>query len=374
MSKIKKIPILSFFAGSGFLDLGFEDAGFDICYVNEFYEPFLDAYKFSRSKMGKQLPKYGFFYGSIDDCFNGKEYQKLQKILEKEKKINNNSFIGFIGGPPCPDFSIGGKNRGKNGDNGKLSQSYINLICELKPDFFIFENVKGLYRTLKHREFFDMLKRQLENSEYILTEKLINALEYGVPQNRDRIILFGIRKSLLKNNSISDFNWNKSIIYSKQEISSFNWPDIGKTDYDINTPKELTIEYWFNKNNVINHPNMIHVFNAKAGLNKFKTILEGDNKRKSFKRLHRYKFSPTAAYGNNEVHIHPTEPRRITAAEALAIQSLPQNFCLPPDMTLTNMFKTIGNGVPFLAAKGVADSVYDFLDKIIKSKTNKINC
>ena len=374
MSKIKKIPILSFFAGSGFLDLGFEDAGFDICYVNEFYEPFLDAYKFSRSKMGKQLPKYGFFYGSIDDCFNGKEYQKLQKILEKEKKINNNSFIGFIGGPPCPDFSIGGKNRGKNGDNGKLSQSYINLICELKPDFFIFENVKGLYRTLKHREFFDMLKRQLENSEYILTEKLINALEYGVPQNRDRIILFGIRKSLLKNNSISDFNWNKSIIYSKQEISSFNWPDIGETDYDIRAPKELTVEYWFNKNNVINHPNMIHVFNAKAGLNKFKTILEGDNKRKSFKRLHRYKFSPTAAYGNNEVHIHPTEPRRITAAEALAIQSLPQNFCLPPDMTLTNMFKTIGNGVPFLAAKGVADSVYDFLDKIIKSKTNKINC
>ena len=111
---------------------------------------------------------------------------------------------------------------------------------------------------------------------------------------------------------------------------------------------------------------MIHVFNAKAGLNKFKTILEGDNKRKSFKRLHRYKFSPTAAYGNNEVHIHPTEPRRISAAEALAIQSLPKNFCLPPNMTLTNMFKTIGNGVPFLAAKGVADSVYDFLDKIIK--------
>lgn len=367
MSKTKKIPILSFFAGSGFLDLGFEDAGFDICYVNEFYEPFLDAYKFSRSKMGKKLPKYGFFYGSIDDCFNGKEYQKLQKILEKEKKINNNSFIGFIGGPPCPDFSIGGKNRGKNGDNGKLSQSYINLICKLKPDFFIFENVKGLYRTIKHREFFDMLKRQLENSEYILTEKLINALEYGVPQNRDRIILFGIQKNFLKNNSISDFNWNKSIIYSKQEISSFNWPDIGETDYENSTPKELTVEYWFNKNNVINHPNMIHVFNAKAGLNKFKTILEGDNKRKSFKRLHRYKFSPTAAYGNNEVHIHPTEPRRISAAEALAIQSLPKNFCLPPNMTLTNMFKTIGNGVPFLAAKGVADSVYDFLDKIIKS-------
>lgn len=363
-----KIPILSFFAGSGFLDLGFEEAGFNVCYVNEFFEPFLNAYKFARNKMGINPPKYGFFSGSIEECFNGEEYQKLQSILDTEKSLNKNCLIGFIGGPPCPDFSIGGKNLGKNGDNGKLSQSYIDLICKLKPNFFIFENVKGLYRTVKHREFFDVLKKQLENNGYALTEKLINSLEYGVPQNRDRIILFGIQKRFLQNNSIFDFNWDAHVVYSKQEISTFKWPEIGEANYYSSTPKELTIEHWFNKNNVLNHPNMMHVFNAKAGLNKFKTILEGDNKRKSFKRLHRYKFSPTAAYGNNEVHIHPTEPRRITVAEALAIQSLPKEFYLPPNMTLTNMFKTVGNGVPFLAAKGVAKSVYDFLDKIINGE------
>ncbi|ECM5756065.1 DNA cytosine methyltransferase, partial [Salmonella enterica subsp. enterica serovar Enteritidis] len=88
---------------------------------------------------------------------------------------------------------------------------------------------------------------------------------------------------------------------------------------------------------------------------------EGDVSRKSYKRLHRNRFSPTAAYGNNEVHIHPYLPRRLSAAEAMALQSLPKEFELPDDMTLTDMFKTIGNGVPYLAAKGLADTVFDFL-------------
>jgi len=61
------------------------------------------------------------------------------------------------------------------------------------------------------------------------------------------------------------------------------------------------------------------------------------------------------------VHIHPYLPRRISVAEALAIQSMPKEFELPPSMTLSNMFKTIGNGVPFLAAHGLAQTMLDFL-------------
>lgn len=80
--------------------------------------------------------------------------------------------------------------------------------------------------------------------------------------------------------------------------------------------------------------------------------------------MHRWRYSPTAAYGNNEVHLHPYLARRISAAEALAIQSLPSEFVLPPEMTLSNMFKTIGNGVPYLAALGVANTINDFLAKI----------
>jgi DNA (cytosine-5)-methyltransferase 1 len=95
----------------------------------------------------------------------------------------------------------------------------------------------------------------------------------------------------------------------------------------------------------------------RAGLARFLSVDEGDDSKKSYKRLHRWRYSPTAAYGNNEVHLHPYEPRRINVAEALAIQSLPADFELPPTMTLSNMFKTVGNGVPYLAALGLANSI-----------------
>jgi DNA (cytosine-5)-methyltransferase 1 len=83
--------------------------------------------------------------------------------------------------------------------------------------------------------------------------------------------------------------------------------------------------------------------------------------------LHRYRYSPTAAYGNNEVHIHPTEPRRISVAEALAIQTLPAEYELPGDMTLSAMFKLVGNGVPYIAAKGIAEMICGLLPRAFKS-------
>lgn len=79
---------------------------------------------------------------------------------------------------------------------------------------------------------------------------------------------------------------------------------------------------------------------------KFKKIREGDTNRKSFKRLHRYRYSPTVAYGNNEVHLHPTEFRRISVREALRLQTVPDSYILPMEISLTHKFKLISNGVP----------------------------
>ena len=101
------------------------------------------------------------------------------------------------------------------------------------------------------------------------------------------------------------------------------------------------------------------------GLAKFESVLEGDDSRKSYKRLHRFRYSPTACYGNNEVHLHPTLARRISVAEALAIQSLPAAFTLPEKMSLSAMFKTVGNGVPYLAARGLARSISDFVTNVL---------
>jgi DNA (cytosine-5)-methyltransferase 1 len=125
----------------------------------------------------------------------------------------------------------------------------------------------------------------------------------------------------------------------------------------------LTVQYWFDKNNVASHPNQKHAFIPRAGLARFQSVLEGDVSRKSYKRLHRWRYSPTAAYGNNEVHIHPYSPRRISAAEALAIQSLPASYEFPQEMTLSAMFKAIGNGVPYVAARGIAKMYLKALKK-----------
>lgn len=350
-----KPHIFSFFAGAGFLDLGFEDEGFETVFANEIYSPFARAYEHSRKIRGLPPLRYGMLIDSIEAVAEGKNFQELKKNVNSSKDMG--ALVGFIGGPPCPDFSIAGKNRGSDGENGRLSKTYVDLIIEAKPDFFLFENVKGLYRTKKHREFFDSIKELLEKAGFVLEEKLINSLEYGAPQDRERIILLGIQKAGVKS-FLKEADWSRETSFKMHDIQSIKWPDQNPIKRIRVKPKNieerLTIQYWFDKNNVGSHPNQKHAFIPRAGLARFQSVLEGDVSRKSYKRLHRWRYSPTAAYGNNEVHIHPFFPRRISAAEALSIQSLPASYEFPQDMTLSAMFKAIGNGVPYVAARGIA--------------------
>lgn len=364
--------VFSFFSGSGFLDLGFETSDFEIVMVNEFFKPFLDAYRYSREKMGIPEPTYRYYNGDINDFLTIKKSEITLDIADARK---DGSLVGFIGGPPCPDFSVAGKNRGSEGENGKLSQSYVDLIVAQKPDFFLFENVKGLWKTARHREFFEKLKGELHKAGYLTTERLTNALEYGAAQDRDRILMFGIQSSLLDNpEKIKKFPWDAFRQYDLETVKGMPWPDTDpfvpghSTPCPTNIPKELTIEYWFEKNDVTHHANASDFFKPKAGIARMRTVLEGDVSKKCYKRPHRWRYSPTAAYGNNEVHLHPYEERRMSVAETLAIQTLPKEFQLPPDMTLTDKFKTIGNGVPFILSQGIAKTVYRFLNIEVSEK------
>ena len=350
----QNISIFSFFSGAGFLDLGFETVGYDVCFVNEHHDPFLEAYKHSRSVMAMSRPRYGYHSESIEDI----DFTMLSECIRAE--IDSKKMIGFIGGPPCPDFSIAGKNHGIDGENGRLSEVYINIVCRHKPDFFLFENVKGLYRTKKHLDFFERMKRKLKRFGYRLHERLVNAVEYGAAQDRERIILVGFRNKNLS----KDLAWRDQI-YPDGKAFEYEWPETDSFEPNSvrskneSLPRELCVQHWFDKNDVDNHVNAKHCFKPRNGLKRFKTVPEGDDSKKSYKRLHRWRYSPTAAYGNNEVHLHPYRERRISVAEALAIQSLPKEFELPSSMTLSNMFKTVGNGVPFLVAKGLARSIVE---------------
>jgi DNA (cytosine-5)-methyltransferase 1 len=194
--------VFSFFSGSGFLDLGFEMTdGFEVLFVSEFHKPFLKAHKYSREKLGLAAPCLGYDDTDIQEYQSEDKKRRLAALMKQAREKHD--LIGFIGGPPCPDFSVGGKNKGRDGENGHLSGTYIDLICATKPDFFLFENVKGLWRTKRHRLFYEELKKKLTDAGFYLTERLINSLEYGVAQDRERIVLIGFAERALRAGKLS---------------------------------------------------------------------------------------------------------------------------------------------------------------------------
>ena len=352
--------VISFFTGAGFLDLGFEKAGFTVDMVNEYDAEFLWGYRHSRHHLGSPAPFYGHHLGSVEDFLSPDFGDRLARIVGDIRAQGRK--VGFVGGPPCPDFSIAGKQAGFEGDNGRLSAVYAELILAVKPDFFVFENVKGLWSTRVHREFYDRMKDGFREGGYVLNDRLVNALSYGVPQDRERIFLVGT----LDADPAVPFAWEDHMVHAG-DMTKRDWPAERDFSPDLREdapgegdfPVQLTIEHWFVRNDVLNHPNGEMSFTPKS--ERFHTIPEGSTGMKSFKRLHRWRYSPTAAYGNNEVHLHPYFPRRLSVAEALAIQSLPKEYELPAGMSLSKCFKTIGNGVPYLAALGLARTVAGYL-------------
>lgn len=136
-----EMDIFSFFSGAGFLDLGFEEEGFNIVFVNEYNESFLTVYKFARKNMNLKSPQYGYFCGDINDLFRGDLKQTLTKNVRQSKE---EALVGFIGGPPCPDFSIAGKNEGISGKNGMLTNSFKRIILSQEPDFFCVRKCEGI--------------------------------------------------------------------------------------------------------------------------------------------------------------------------------------------------------------------------------------
>ena len=354
------IPILSYFSGGGFLDLGFELEKFETVWSNEISVEISKIYNSGMSStLGKEMKISS--NESIDDI----NILSLRKNVVR--KINSKTW-GIIGGPPCPDFSVGGKNKGKNGERGKLSKTYVDHICKLKPSFFVFENVKGLIKTKKHQEFFLELIKQLQESGYAVDKKLLNALDFGIPQDRERIILLGIRKGLyrkiFRKNYLGNYNWYPwpTEKYPNAK-TAYDWDKIDDLEVLKKIPDELMVgKYILDQEELGKFANSNEYFNPKSP--KFDKIEEGDTSRKSFKKLHRNKFSPTVAYGNNEVHLHPEQKRRLSVREALRIQTVPNSYVIAEEISLSTKFKVIGNGVPVKLGNEIAKSMKELLNKI----------
>lgn len=371
------IPVLSFFTGAGLLDLGLHQANFDVIWRNEYHKPFIEGFQYGFSKyFGANKVDFPVCSKSISDitpysirneAFRGKVWPEM---------------FGVVGGPPCPDFSVAGSNKGQHGDNGKLTGIYFDQIKGLQPTFFVFENVKGILSTKKHRDYLIKQIRKLSN-DYVFDIKILNSLDFGVPQDRERVIVVGFHKSYLTdiadafdlneiskaNNSLLKggmhrrlfakhewFTWPYLEKFEKAK-SIFDWPTTNPFGKTIRKPKNIPLELCVGNylKRLGKLENQDEFFTPKS--KKFLQVDEGDVSGKSFKRLHRWRYSPTAAYGNNEVHLHPSLPRRLSVREAMKIQTIPNSYALPASMSLSSKFKTIGNGVPVKLASLIADEI-----------------
>jgi DNA (cytosine-5)-methyltransferase 1 len=362
-----KIPILSFYSGGGFMDMGFEQAGFEIVWTNEYDIVFAKLHAAGITSWRKSQGN-----GIKAEIFNTKSVLDISssEILTEAFPKGKPKHFGIIGGPPCQDFSIQGNMEGFEGERGKLTIVFFDRILELRPTFFVMENVTGLTKSKSTKKHLAKLLKKVE-TEYYIDHDTLNALDFGVPQHRERVFFVGILKDKIDEEKIDVkisgkwFDWPENITYKNAETKN-TWPTPIPFGKSIAKPKGLPIELCV-ENCLVPYremnktPNAKEYFNLYVTENKLSKIDEGETTRPSFKRLHRYKFSPTACYGNNEVHLHPYKNRRLSVRETLRIQGVPDSYVLPTELPLSKKFKMIGNGVPVPLAKAVAFAIKIFI-------------
>lgn len=350
--------------------MGFEQDGFRAVWSNESNPIYAKLYS-SGMTAWRRSRNLGENEAAIS-CKKKIEYISAKEVVKTVFPSGRPALFGVIGGPPCPDFSAGGKHEGGSGSNGKLSKIYVHRIIKIRPSFFVFENVAGLFKTEKHRIFLEKLERKIENSGFCVDLKLLNALDYGVPQDRERLIMIGVKKGLAKACSGRKiqkgergwFPWPKPRYSNAKE--RYAWPAKVQEGKRVRIPESIPSKLMVNsilavKNDPSKLPNGNDCFKPLS--DKFNTIREGDTARKSFKRLHRYRYSPTACYGHNEVHLHPWLPRRLSVREAMRIQGIPDAYVLPGEASLSSKYSVVSNGVPVPMAFAVAKSMRKFIAK-----------
>ena len=187
----KKPKVVSLFAGAGGMDLGFKQAGYDIIWANELEEIFAETY---RKSIGDHI-----VVGDIKEIKN--------KDIPKDADV-------IIGGFPCQGFSIANNNRksvGMRDERNHLYKEMLRVIRYVKPKFFIAENVKGIFNIQGGHVMEEIIMPDFRRLGYEVDYKLLNAADYGVPQQRERVFIIGSRIKV-----------DKSKFYPKQSHADLN--------------------------------------------------------------------------------------------------------------------------------------------------------
>ena len=199
---------IDLFAGCGGLSLGLEQAGFYPVYVNELNKDALETYLINREIEYPHLRDQKFHSNDIKECINEKFFKQLKINLRKEFGTSKVDLV--CGGPPCQGFSGIGIRRSYSVDKEQLPSNHLYqdmsyFIHKMQPKIFLFENVEGLLSSKWNKEgvrgeiFKDVLKTFQNLKGYDVKYKLVHAKDYGVPQNRPRVLIVGIKSTIVKN-------------------------------------------------------------------------------------------------------------------------------------------------------------------------------
>lgn len=334
------MKIIDLFCGIGGLSLGFEQAGFEVCAAVDMWADAVKTYNHNRKeKVAKVI--------SVED-FNEKE---LSSIISTEK------ITGIIGGPPCQGFSTVGK-REIDDPRNKMYLEFYKAVKLVNPDFFVIENVKGMLTLNKGAFVKDLLKRFGEDGlGYTISYQLLNAADYGIPQNRYRVFYVGIKNKkfvfpepfdykLTAKDGISDLEGATQEKYGSEPQNDFQRAMRGNIkkplnqDYTTHTEKTISIISQVpDGGNIRDLPEEIwHVRKYN----------------KAFERMGTFKPSNTIDTGHRN-YFHYSEPRIPTVRESARIQSFPDSFEILG--TRGSQYKQVGNAVPPMLSKIIAERI-----------------
>lgn len=329
------MKVISLFAGAGGLDLGFEKAGFEITMANEFDRTIWATYEKNHNTP--------LIKGDIREI--------------KESDFPD-SIDGIIGGPPCQSWSEAGAMRGIDDSRGKLFYEYIRILQNKKPKFFLAENVSGMLSN-RHSGAVKNIIQLFKDSGYSVSITLVNAADYGVPQDRKRVFYIGFRNDLQMN-----FNFPEPTTLSSEQKITLK-EAIGDLAGSAIPAKEK------------NKPNVsINIMNHEYFVGAYSPIFMSRNRVRDWNEQ-----AFTVQASGRQCQIHPQAPkmkkigvnkcifqpgkedlyRRMTVRECARIQGFPDTFEFIYS-SVNDGYKMVGNAVPVELARVIADSIKTQLD------------
>ena len=359
LSNKKRLNVLSLFSGAGGMDLGFRG---DFNFLNQYYEanPFNLVFANDIFAQAADIYEANFSHSVERKSIVELDMKQIDnKIIENTGELIPQVDI-VLGGFPCQTFSYAGKRNGLSDPRGQLYLQMIRVIKHYKPAIFIAENVDGIRNSKKNqlgdnvdKSALDTIIEDFEIAGYNVQYKVLNAADFGVPQTRRRVIIFGIRNDLGK----IEKQFYPEPLFSesgtpqkKQWINSFEalddiWDQVNNPKYPNHTTRDISRAKFY--------PGKKMQGNNKISADKPAPTIRAEH------------------HGNIEAHYRTLEGfeendtngwRRLSVRECARLQSFPDSFIFTS--SASSAYKAIGNAVPPVLAWHIARAVYHTLDSL----------